>query len=183
MLWASHPCKIILNLHYSYILAERSQSFITTVVNGYDMVPRMTIRGLGHLALSVKDLVSHSEDTKQNVLCCIDCKSPEVDADLILQRQKETLFEFDVKCPGTVQEDGEANSQTELLGRTKTKREFKLGRHLVDHLAKLVTAETKGPQRLSSDHGSSEDNERHAIMFTPGRIMHLEVEKVDMLKK
>lgn len=154
------------------------------MVSGYDMVPRMTIRGLGHLALSVKDLISHCEDTKQNVLCCIDCKSPEVDADIILQRQKETLFEFDVKRPGTVQEDGESNSQlTELLRTTKTKQEFKLGRHLVNHLAKLVMAETKGSQRLSSDHGSCKDNERHAMMFTPGRIMHLEVEKVDMLKK
>ena len=168
---------------YSYILAERSQSFITTVVSGYDIVPRMTIRGLGHLALSVRDLISHSEDTKQNVLCCIDCKSPEVDADTILQRQEDTLFKFDIKRPGTVQGDGESNSQTELLVKKKSsKQEFKLGRHLVDHLAKLVLAETKGVRRLNCD-DSSKENERHAIMFTPGRIMHLEVEKVDVLKK
>lgn len=173
-------CKIILNLYYSYTLAEKSQSFITTVINGYDIVPRMTIRGLGLLALSVKDLINNSDDTKQNVLCCIDCKDPEVDEDKILQRQENTLLKFDVKCPGTVQEDGENHS---LLSMTKTKPEFKLGRHLMDHLAKLVVMdlEKKGSRRLNSV--SSGENKRHAMMFTPGRIMHLEVEKVDMLKQ
>lgn len=151
------------------------------MVSGYDIVPRMTIRGLGHLALSVKDLISHSERTKQNILCCIDCKSPEVDTDKILQRQMDNLFE-DIKRPGTVQGDGENDSHTELLVKTKSNGKFKLGRHLVDHLTKLGVAEKKGPRdRMLSD--GENQHERHAMMFTPGRIIHLEVEKVDMLKK
>ena len=165
----------------SYALAEKSQSFITTVVSGYDIVPRMTIRGLGHLVLSVKDLIDNSEDTKQNVLCCIDCKNPEVDADKVQQRQEDTLLQLDMKCPGTVEEaDGPNDSTTGFLTKMKTKRKFKLGRHLFDHLAKLVVME-KTPKKESLS--SREESDRHAMMFTPGRIMHLEVHKVNMLKR
>ena len=162
----------------SYILAEESQGFITTVVSGYDIVPRMTIRGLGHFALSVRDLINNSDDTKQNVLCCIDCKDPEVDAATVLERQERDLFKLGVKRPGTIEGDGEGARLIVTNGE-----EFQLGRHLVDELAKLGVTEENRLQRLSSDSSEENKRERHAMMFTPGQIMHLEVEKVDMLKK
>ncbi len=133
----------------------------------------MTIRGLGHLALSVRDLIRNSDYKKQNVLCCIDCKTPEVDAATILKRQEDDLFKLEVKRPGTVRIQGD-DDEAELLQATKA--EFKLGRHLVDHLAKLGVAD----ESLSNKENK---HERHAMMFAPGRIMHLEVEKVDILKK
>lgn len=120
---------------------------------------------------------------KQRVLCCIDCNDPEVDEDKIQQRQEDTLLKLDVKSPGTIQGDDETDSHTELLTKIKKKSGFKLGRHLMHHLAKLVVMdpEKKGSLRLS--HDSGDENDRHAMMFAPGRIMHLEVEKVDVLKK
>ena len=153
------------------------------MISGYDIVPRMTIRGLGHLALSVRDLISNSDHKKQKVLCCIDCHTPEVDAAAILERQERDLFKLDVKRPGTIRVHGDGE-EAKLLAKTKTKEGFKLGRQLVDHLAKLGVAEEGGPpESPSSNLNEENEHESHAMMFTPGRIMHLEVEKVDMLKK
>lgn len=144
----------------------------------------MTIRGLGHLALSVRDLIRNSDHKKHNVLCCIDCKTPDVDAAAILERHERDLFKLDMKCPGTVHVHGDGD-EAELLAKTKNKEGFKLGRQLVDHLAKLGVAEERGSpnERPSSNLNKENEHESHAMMFTPGRIMHLEVEKVDMLKK
>ena len=152
------------------------------MVNGYDLVPRMTTRGLGYLALSVKDLIDNSEDTKQNILCCVNCKKPDIDVDKIQQRQEDTLLKLDVKHPGTVEDDGQCryDSTTQLLIKTKAKKSFKLGRHLLHNLAKLVGMERT---RKKESRRSSNEKDRHAMMFIPGRVMHLEVNKVDMLKR
>lgn len=141
---------------YSYDLAERSQSFITTVVNGYEVVPRMTIRGLGHLLMSVEDLIDNSEDTKQNVLCCRETK---IDPDTVEERQEATLLKLDVKQPGTVEPN------------TGGHKKNVFGKRLLEQLARLIAAK---------DNQSDPDEE--AMMFLPGRIIHLETENVDTME-
>ena len=141
----------------------------------------MTIRGLGHLLLSVRDLLDNTEDTKQSVLCCVDCQQLSIDQDTIYQRQMDTLLNLDVKRPGTVDnERGRSNDvATETVDGDKKKGKFKFGRHLLDRLAKLVVMERE--KRRERD--SSEQREEDTMMFAPGRIIHLEVEKVDRLKR
>ena len=160
-------------------MAEESQSFITTVVSGYDIVPRMTIRGLAHLAMSVRDLIDNSGNTKQSILCCVNCKKPEIDPDKVQQRQREALLHLDVKCPGIVETDRQERREGYgALIETKIKEKFKFGRHLLEHLSKLVIMEKSEKREVGSP-----AEEEEAIMFTPGRIIHLEVEHVDNLKR
>ena len=130
-----------LPLFDSYALAEVSKSFITTVVSGYDIVPRMTVRGLAHLALSVRDLIENSADTKQSILCCVNCNKPEIDPDKVRQRQREAFQHLDVKCPGTADIDGEGERQGygTIVETKKKKEKFKFGKHLLEHCLSLLS--------------------------------------------
>ena len=142
----------------------------------------MTIRGLAHLAVSVRDLIDNSRDTKQSVLCCVDCRKPDIDPEEIEQRQMDTLLHLDVKGPGTV-ETVDGGSKRDSYGTVdvestgKKKKKFKFGKHLLEHLSKLFVMEEGG--RREADGPVEEE----AMMFTPGRIIHLEVEQVDNLKR
>ena len=93
----------------------------------------------------------------------------------------DTLLNLDVKRPGTVDDErGWSNDvATETVDGDKKKGKFKFGRHLLDRLTKLVVMERE--KRRERD--SSEQREEDTMMFAPGRIIHLEVEKVDRLKR
>ena len=153
------------------------------MVDGYDIVPRLTTRGLGHLLLSVKDLIDHSKDTKHRVLCCTDCTKPDVNPDTIQQRQIDTLLNLDVKRPGTVEDtDGGQNDTKRVTDSNKRKNKLKLrGQDFLFHLSKMFVSE-RNANNDSKAHKGDEDEEQ-AMMFIPGRIMHLEVEAVDNLKR
>ena len=167
---------------FSYALAEKSRSFITTVICGYDIVPRMTVRGLGHLLFSVKDLIDHSDDTVQSVLCCIECRKPKINPDEIEERQTSAILNLKIKRPGTC--TGESENDSKIVttdGENSKHTKVQFGRHLLQQLAKLVTTEA-GNSARREESKSSEEDEEQAMMFTPGCIIHLEVEKVDTLK-
>lgn len=126
--------------------------------------------------MSVKDLIDNSGETKQSVLCCVDCKEPEIDPDTVQQRQREALLHLDVKGPGTVETDGREGYGAII--EMKKKEMFKFGRHLLEHLSKLMIMESSSKSEVDS---SVEEDE--AMMFTPGKIIHLEVEQTDNLKR
>ena len=125
----------------------------------------------------------HCEDSKQNVLCCIDCKNPEVDADKVQQRQEDTLLKLDVKSPGTVllRKWMAKMIQQRDLDKNENQYKFKLGRCQLDHMTKLVVME-KTPKKESLS--SREESDRHTMMFTQDvSCIWIEVLKVKHVKR
>ena len=166
----------------SFALAEKTQSFITAVISGYDIIPRMTIRGLGHLLVSVKDLIEHSDNTKQFVLCCSVFKEPKIDLDSIQERQAEAMLHLDVKRPGIVLNgERQTSSVIEIKESERKKGRFRFGKHLLEQLAKLVLSERSS--KKDSESAENLDSIEQALEFTPGKIIHLEVEKNRSHKK
>ena len=156
-----------------------------SVVSGYDVVPRMCVRGLGHLILSIDDLIKNCKHTKQSVLCCRGCCGWEldIDVDVIEARQEDTLREL--KLPKTESDDkdddddkdgnevdGGGHSEHSSLTRAghHSKNKPKIGMKILRLLAQMVA--TRGAEE-----------ERPPMMFTPGRIIHLELEEEDTVKK
>lgn len=64
---------IIVFLLGSYRLAKKTESFIVSVIGGHDMVPRMTMRGLAYLKMTILDLIGTCHHSKPRVLCCTGC--------------------------------------------------------------------------------------------------------------
>ena len=50
-----------------------TEPFIVSVIGGHDMVPRMTMRGLAYLKMTILDLIGKCQHTKPRVLCCTGC--------------------------------------------------------------------------------------------------------------
>ena len=130
------------------------------MVGGYDVVPRMTLRGLGHLVCSVEDLIKHSKHTKLNVLCCKKpCGwQPDVaEVDRAEERQADAIKNLHIP---RVESDG-------------SKKQGRFGTHLKHRLAKLVS------KRGNNSRVQSDDGDREPMMFIPGRILHMEFETSD----
>ena len=67
---------MVLHVHlllFSYQLAKKTEPFILSIIVGNDMVPRMTMRGLAYLKMSIADLIGKCRYTKHQVLCCTGC--------------------------------------------------------------------------------------------------------------
>ena len=136
----------------------------------------MTIRGLGHLIMSVADLIDNSCHSKQSVLCCIGrCGwEPDIDEEAIEARQAANLEEL--KLPNTeLDDDHNHDDSRALTGEGRERKRLIFGRNLVmKQLALLMKKEGEG--RLSSEEANT------PMMFTPGKIIHLEVAQVDKMK-
>ena len=136
----------------------------------------MTIRGLGHLIMSVADLIDNSYHSKHSVLCCSGrCGwEPDIDEEAIEARQTANLE--DLKLPNTeLDDDHNHNDHTVLTGDTREGNRLKFGKNLLmKQLALLVAKDSK------STASSEEDNA--PMVFTPGKIIHLEVAQVDKMK-
>ena len=136
----------------------------------------MTIRGLGHLIMSVADLIDNSCHSKQSVLCCIGrCGwEPDIDEEAIEARQAANLEEL--KLPNIeLDDDHNHDDSRALTGEGRERKRLKFGRNLVmKQLALLMKKEGEGT--LSSEEANA------PMMFTPGKIIHLEVAQVDKMK-
>ena len=66
---------------------------------------------------------------------------------------------------------------TALVETDKEKAKF--GKRLLEHLSRLHAA--RGRTNVEGDGIKSEEDQ--AMMFTPGRILHLEVEEVNKVKR
>ena len=156
----------------SYPLAKKSDEFITSVVSGYDVVPRLTIRGIGHVVMSIADLIHNTSHSKQKILCCSGrCGwEPDIDVDVIEARQEANLNEL--KLPNV-----EPNKDHKHSGddSNSTKKEVKFGMELLKkQLAVLMSKE----DRIRAS------NEKSGVpmIFTPGKLIHMEVVEVDQIK-
>ena len=177
-------------LKCSYPLAKKTDDFIISVVSGYDVVPRMTVRGLGHLILSVSDFIKNSKHSKQSIICCsgrCGC-GPQIDTDAIEERHETILQEL--KRPNTESDNDDdddyeidGDKHTEHLspgkhgGKRNAHKKPMIGTHLLKVLSRLFAKE-ESEMRVSSDH----EEDREPLLFTPGRILHLEVEETDEMK-
>ena len=179
----SHQILTLISTHcifYSYPLAKKTDDFIITVVSGYDIVPRATIRGLGHLVLSVADMIENSKHKKQSVLCCTGCFGwePKIDTDVVEERLEAALQEL--KVPKTDSED-DTDSVEETDQASLTTPTGQEGRGLGKQVLKQLTRLAFRDEVISLVEGKEE--ERAPMTFNPGRILHLEVESVDHMKR
>ncbi len=175
-LWYFHIRRLFFKL-FSYPLAKKTDDFTISVVSGYDVVPRMTIRGLGHLIMSVADLINNSYHSKQSILCCSGrCGwEPDIDEEAIEARQAVNLNEL--KLPNTETDDNhdQYDDHTALTSDTRERKRLKFGKSfLMEQLALSVAKKDTGT--------ASSVEAIRPMVFTPGQIIHLEVTQVDKMK-
>ena len=176
-----------------------TEPFILSVVGGNDMVPRMTMRGLAHLKMSVTDLIVKCNNTKQQVLCCTGCCGwqPTIprEADLLKLVPTEadiaSLHSLDLAIDETRPRPAGLNSIREGLPFTsvRSKREQSRVDLPFNFKEKLVNKEEhKLKKRFTKDflerlndlestlrgECMETDEEERPMMFIPGRILHLE---------
>ena len=191
------------DVHCSYQLAKKTKSFITSVVGGNDMVPRMTMRGLAYLKMSVTDLIEKCHHTKQQVLCCTGCcgwkpntpREPDLlklapkDADLAsLQsldlaidetRPRPALKRLENSLPFTsvgVRGAPSAAASTALPFTLKAKLMKKDDRKVMKNFTKQFLKRLEGlKEELKRARVEFDSDEyEQPMMFIPGRILHLE---------
>ena len=156
----------------SYPLAKKSDEFIISVVSGYDVVPRLTVRGIGHIVMSIADLIHNSSHSKQKILCCTGrCGwEPDIDVDVIEARHEANLNEL--KLPNTEPNEDHKHSSDDS---NSAKKEVKFGMELLKkQLAVLMSKEAKIRE--------SNENSGVPMIFTPGKIIHMQVVEVDQIK-
>lgn len=195
---------IIIVLFFSYQLAKKTEPFIVSVVGGNDMVPRMTMRGLAYLKMSVSDLIEKCGHTKQRVLCCTGCcgwrPTTPHEPDLLKLIPKETalssLHSLDLAIDETKPRPGLKSIENQLpftsvksqRGRkaASTKKDLpfqvktKLLKREKHKTMKKFTREFL--ERLVDLEAElkgekviiEEEEEERPMMFIPGRILHLE---------
>ena len=151
-------------------------------MSGYDVVPRATVRGLGHLVLSVADMIENSKHTKQSVLCCMGrCGwEPDINTDAVEVRLEAAFQEL--KLPLTEsEEDVDGTDQSALTNDVSGKRETRPQPELVKRVLNQLTKLALNNEVVSIAEGK--EGERGPMTFTPGRILHLEVVTVNAMKK
>ena len=124
----------------------------------------------------VADLIENSYHSKQSVLCCSGrCGwEPDIDEEAIEARQAASLE--DLKLPNTeLDNDHNHDDHTALTGDTREGKTLKFGKNmLMKQLALLVAKDSKGM--------ASSEEANAPMVFTPGKIIHLEVVQVDKMK-
>ena len=133
----------------------------------------MTIRGLGHLVLSVVDMIENSKHKKQSVLCCTNRCGwvPKIDTEVVEERLAATFEEL--KVPKTDSED-DTDSVDETDQSALTTPTGQEGHGLGKQVLKQLTRLAFRDEVISLVEGKEE--ERAPMIFNPGRILHLEVE-------
>lgn len=187
-------------LLFSYQLAKKTEPFILSVIVGNDMVPRMTMRGLTYLKMSIADLIGKCRHTKHQVLCCTGCcgwnpQTPR-EPDLLKLAPKEadlsSLHNLDLAVDETKPRPALNKLKNSLPFTTTTtagvppslpftlkaklmkKDEHKIMKNFTKQFLKRLDAlreELKG-ERLIID--PDLDMCEQPMMFIPGQILHLE---------
>lgn len=162
---------------YSYSLAKKTDEFVLSVVSGFDVVPRMTVRGLGHLIVSVADMIENSQHTKHGILCCTGCFhwEPEISIEETEARLAATLDQLKLPLTESSDEDDDKTDQAVLTTRPQNNKMVK--KPVLREMAFLMTKN----EVATIVEGS--ESERDPMLFTPGRIIHMEVVEFDAMKK
>ena len=183
---------------FSYQLAKKTEPFIISVVGGNDLVPRMTMRSLAYLKMTITDLIVKCKYTKQQVLCCTGCcgwrpfTPPESDllklipteADIASLDSLDLDFDKTKPRPGLEsirdglpftsvrpsRESVHVDLPFNLKGKIMNKERHKTKKHFTkDFLERLHDLEST----LRGEEAEP-GTEHQPMMFIPGRILHLE---------
>lgn len=153
----------------SYDLAKECNDFVISVVLGFEVVPRMTMRSLAYLKLMLKRLLETVELKKQELCCCVFCKgwTPDLPLDEGFCKLLENIDPNDPQ--GSV-----VKAQPEMYSELKSYLPFTVkGR--TKNYSQRRQCHKKFLQRLDDlEGGAKVAKERQPMMFIPGKILHIE---------
>ena len=157
------------------------------------MVPRMTMRGLAYLKMSINDLIDKCPHTKQRILCCTGCfgwkphtpHEPDLLKLVPMETDHASLHSLDLAVdearprPGLNSLKGQLpfTSGMSLPTNLKAKLMKKEDRRTIKRFTKQFLKRLVELEEELKGVGVELEEQEQPMMFIPGRILHLEEEQ------